>query len=519
MIFTVGVLAATVAGTVLASSLSSSGVSIPVTKRGAPIAVNGQVVPAALSRQMARIGGKFQHARAAYQKNTGKGLLGFELLPDGELNALSKRQSEPLTEESGGASKLADLSTGMGETDLYDSIVWTGDISIGTPGQKFLIDFDTGSADLWVPSSKCISKGCSVHKKYNASPSSTSSEKRGVFFIQYGDFSSAVGPIYSDTVTVGGLSVAGQYFSPVTDETDSFSEDVSDGQGAVKKSMFGMRLAHDGSELYFGGVNPAKYTGQIYYANLTEESFWVNIRPIHSAYIAVFSLSFSNQITKGSALVNGEVAYSDSMIIDSGTTLIVGPKPSVRAFWEKVPDSEACSVDDCGVPGYYSYPCKAPPEVTVNLGGHSWPISAANLNLGALPSNGSRCAGAISIHSGTPKNAWVMGDSFMKNVYTVFDLENKPVVPNLILKLKLILVYQNTHLRLVYTQNTPHHPTNDLNSIMLAHGPFSSIRNDCRTHRSTQLPGIDHLRDDAFVKLWVPLDSKDVDAQQSVRAV
>ena len=86
---------------------------------------------------------------------------------------------------------------GVDLTDQQDDLLWTGEITIGDPAQTFVVDFDTGSSDLWVPSSSCTT--CGSHAKYKASSSSDSSKKSGSFSISYGDGSTASGTPYTDT--------------------------------------------------------------------------------------------------------------------------------------------------------------------------------------------------------------------------------------------------------------------------------------------------------------------------------
>ena len=84
---------------------------------------------------------------------------------------------------------------GVPLTDQENDLLWTGEISIGTDDQTFVVDFDTGSSDLWVPSTSCSS--CGKHNKYD--PSTSGTKKSGSFSISYGDGSTASGTPYTDT--------------------------------------------------------------------------------------------------------------------------------------------------------------------------------------------------------------------------------------------------------------------------------------------------------------------------------
>jgi cathepsin D len=107
-------------------------------------------------------------------------------------------------------------------TDQQSGAEWTGSILAGTPPKPFLIDFDIGSADLWIPSSRCTNQTCSGKHRYDASASSTSALQSGAFSIVYIDGSGMSGDIYTDTVSVGGIKVANQYFASATQMTGGF---------------------------------------------------------------------------------------------------------------------------------------------------------------------------------------------------------------------------------------------------------------------------------------------------------
>ena len=59
------------------------------------------------------------------------------------------------------------------QSQLVHALQYFGHVHVGSPPQKFTVIFDTGSGQLLVPSVKCESVACSLHKKFIANQSSS----------------------------------------------------------------------------------------------------------------------------------------------------------------------------------------------------------------------------------------------------------------------------------------------------------------------------------------------------------
>ncbi|NXC34108.1 PEPC protein, partial [Campylorhamphus procurvoides] len=92
-----------------------------------------------------------------------------------------------------------------------------GEISLGTPPQTFLVLFDTGSSNLWVPSVDCKSPACFNHAKFKPSESDTFTLNGQSYTLSYGSGSVSV-VLGCDTLQIQNITVTNQEFGLSQDE-------------------------------------------------------------------------------------------------------------------------------------------------------------------------------------------------------------------------------------------------------------------------------------------------------------
>jgi len=118
---------------------------------------------------------------------------------------------------------------------------------------------------------------------------------------------------------------------------------------------------------------------------------------------------------------------SNNMVaVDTGTTLIGGPQSIIEDIYAAIPGSERMTG---AYANYYQYPCTSQIDLTITFGSYAIDIGDADFNLGRYSSNTEMCTGAIyiqSLSSSSPVQ-WIVGDTALKNVYSVYRY-NPPAV-------------------------------------------------------------------------------------------
>lgn len=306
-----------------------------------------------------------------------------------------------------------------------------GEMTIGTPAQKFTVLFDTGSSDLWVPSARCnvSERACQVHTLYNGVMSSTYSKVNGSFSVTYG-MGFVKGALGKDTVRVGNVEVTGQVFGEATVLAAIFGDSKYDGilgmgwpslaadgmspifqnmitEKVVPQPVFSFYLNRNdtddmGGELLLGGSDSALYTDPMVYVDLEQENYWR------------FKM---DKITVGSVTV---CDGGCSAFVDTGTALLDGPVEEIEKIYKELGLNKSQLV----------FPCtkKASlPNIVFSIGGHKLELTPDDYIVEFTVMNRKFCSSGFNGVDVSKDKLWVLGDVFIGAFYTEFDVGNKRV--------------------------------------------------------------------------------------------
>merc|ERR1711904_86299 len=177
-------------------------------------------------------------------------------------------------------------------------------------------------------------------------------------------------------------------------------------QKLIDEPVFSFYLQKDASaqgQLTFGGVDHSKFDGEIQYVPLTDESYWK---------VSMEGMKYGSD----------EITSKVSAIVDSGTSLLAGPKDKVAKIAEAAGATLLAGKE-------YTVNCSkidSLPALELTLGGgKKFTLEKEDYVLKVQ----GQCLFAFMPIDLPPAlgEMWILGDVFMRKYYTVFDYGNKRV--------------------------------------------------------------------------------------------
>jgi len=320
------------------------------------------------------------------------------------------------------------------ESSTVHKTAFFGKVQIGTPGQSFVVVFDTGSGNLMVPSADCNSEACRAHAQYRQSDSSSAERVRC-------DGTSADGRKPDDEVTIvfgtgeiwgrcvqdriclgsacsPGTFVAATYESKSPFKAFSFDgvlglalQQMSQGpefnlmerlkkSRSLRQSLFSVYLSEqdsERSEITFGTLKTEHLASDLFWVPVTRDTgYWE---------VQINDITIDNRPQ--------EICIDCHVAVDTGTSELAGPSDVVQQLAARLNVLTDCSNYD------------QLPRLGFVIGGHILnlePKDYVNRN------RGSCFVSLMPLDVPPPKGPlFVFGIPFLQKFYTVYDIAQRQV--------------------------------------------------------------------------------------------
>ena len=291
-------------------------------------------------------------------------------------------------------------------------------------GQKLMMDFDTGSSDMWVFNTQLSSDEKQGHTVFDPSKSTTFKPMEGSSFeVLYGDNSFASGPVGQESVTIGGANVPNQAVGLPTKVASALVGDTNSNglvglgfknintvqpiqqntffgnvQPSLVHNLFTANLKHSTVGAYeFGKVDQTQFVGKLAFSQVnTSAGFW----------------QFTSNTFKVGDGTTVQVPTAAPAIADTGTSLMLMDPRIVQAYYDKV---DGAQLNDQGV----IFPCTSSlPDLHIQLAPtYLGKIPGAFINY--QPTGDGMCFGGLQTNAG--QHVQILGDVMFKSQFVVFD--------------------------------------------------------------------------------------------------
>ncbi|TVY31934.1 Aspartic-type endopeptidase [Lachnellula subtilissima] len=298
------------------------------------------------------------------------------------------------------------------------------EVKLGSANKPVYLLLDTGAGTTWVMGPSCTSGPCKTHDSFGSSDSKTFKDLSTPFSISYGS-GNVTGSMAQDSLSIAGMSFTAAIgiASTVSDQFNTFPIDgilglslsKSDGQNfwetlaaskTLKSNMVGLAIdrASDGPNtgvINFGSPDTSRFSGSLDYfpseSNLSDD--WaVNITNV--------------------GVGTTQIGISSMGYIDTGTSFIFAPPADAKKLHASI--DGATSSDD----STYTVPCTTTTPLTFSFGQSTYSVPSKDWV--SAEANGV-CTSNVYGVGVVDDNSWLIGDTFLKNVYVVFDYDQSRV--------------------------------------------------------------------------------------------